>query len=317
MIRIALLLIAFLVQGLSMETLTPTKSFQAKGDVQDIFYDKNKNILYAANSNGSVELFDVESSLVIKTIELPTIIDFIGDVMPSKIYSIDVIEEKLLIVSQGMKGYRNLWIYENDTLTKIFDIDKKYFLQKASFIDKDRILFALLSNQVGLYNLKTEENEYFMQLSHSSFSHFKVSVDKKSFASTDESGIVRLFNTQDGIIIKTLEALNLDKVYQVDYKNDVILTAGQDRKAVVYPTNAQAYVLHFDFLLYSCALSTNSTYGAVSYNEKNEILVFDIANKRYLYNLIGQKATLTQILFISEKELIASSDSNIINFWKF
>lgn len=317
MIRATLLLIVFFAYSMSLETLTPTYSLTTKGDVQDIVYDKTKKILYAANSNGSVELFNLESKKLIKTISLPTIIDFIGDEMPAKIYSIDIVEDKLLIVSQGLKGYRNLWIYEKNSLTKIFDIDKKYFIQKASFVDKNRVLFALLSNQVGLYNIKSKKNEYFFQLSHSSFSHFKLSNNKKSFASTDESGIVRIVNTEDGKVVKTLDAINLDRVYQVDYKNGVVLTAGQDRKAVVYPTNAQAYALDFDFLLYSCALNTNSSYGAISYNEKNEILIFDIKTKKYLYNLTGPKATLTQILFINTDEVIVSSDSNRIDYWKF
>lgn len=315
MIKLFFILIALYLHSFSMQTLTPTFSLSAKGDVQDILYDKG--LLYAANSNGSIEIFDVTTKTAIKTISLPNIVDFIGDTIPAKIYSIDLVEDKLLIVSQGMKGYRNLWVYENDTLNKIFDIDKKYFIQKASFISKDKILFGLLSNQLGLYNLNTKKEEYIIQVSHSSFSHFKVSPDKQTFATTDESGIVRIFNSQTGKLIQELEALNLDRVYQVDYKNGVVLTAGQDRKAVIYPSNAQPYSLDFDFLLYSCGLNMDSSYGAVSYNEKNEILVFDINTQEYLYNLTGPKATLTQILFISSNEVFASSDSNIINFWKF
>ncbi|MFA6789161.1 MAG: WD40 repeat domain-containing protein [Arcobacteraceae bacterium] len=315
MIKIILLCMAFFCHSIAIETRTPTLSFKAKGDVQDIVYDKG--LLYAANSNGSVEIFDTVSKDVIKTIQIPTIIDFIGDEMPAKIYSIDKIHDKLLIVSQGMKGYRNLWLYENNTLSKIFDIEQKYFIQKASFVDENTILFGLLSNQIGLYNLQTKRNEYLIQVSHSSFSHFKLSPDKQTFAATDESGIVRIFNSQTGSLIKELEALNLDRVYQVDYKNGVVLTAGQDRKSVVYPTNAHAYSLNFDFLLYSCALNEEATLGALSYNEKNEILVFDINTKKYLYNLTGHKATLTQILFSSNNEVFASSDSEIINYWKF
>lgn len=315
MIKNILLVLSLFFFAHSMETLKPTFSLKAKGDVQDIFY--TQGILYAANSNGSVELFDIATQKVIKTIEIPSIEDFMGDIIPAKIYSIDVINHKLLIVSQGMKGYRNLWIYENDTLHKIFDIEKKYFIQKASFVDENRILFGLLSNQIGLYNLQTQSLEYMNQVSHSSFSHFKLSLDKQYFASTDESGIVRIFNTQDGSLLKQLEALNLDRVYQLDYKNGVVLTAGQDRKAVVFPKNSSPYSLHFDFLLYSCALNEKATLGAVSYNEKNDVLVFDISTQKYLYNLTGQKATLTQILFIRHNELFASSDSEIINYWKF
>lgn len=315
MLKIALFLIAFCFQALSLETLTPTFSLKAKGDVEDILY--HQGLLYAANSNGSVEIFDIATKSVVKTIELPAIVDFVGDTIPAKIYSIDLIKDKLLIVSQGMKGYRNLWLYENNTLKKIFDIEKKYFIQKASFIDENTILFGLLSNQIGLYNLETQKNEYLIQVSHSSFSHFKVSQDKQSFATTDESGIVRIFKASNGTLLKELEAFNLDRIFQLDYKNNVILTAGQDRKAVVYDNNTKAYSLNFDFLLYSCALNSKASYGAVSYNENNEILVFNINTQQYLYNLTGAKATPTQILFIGNNEIFSSSNSDIIHYWKF
>lgn len=315
MLKIAILLLTLLFQAFSLETLHPTFSLKAKGDVEDILY--HQGLLYAANNNGSVEVFDVATKNVVKTIELPNIVDFVGDTIPAKIYSIDLIKNKLLIVSQGMKGYRNLWIYENNTLTKIFDTDKKYFIQKASFINENKIVFGLLSNQIGLYNLETKRNDYMIQVSSSSFSHFKVSSDKKSFVTTDESGIVRIFNSISGTLIQELEAFNLDRVFQLDYKNNIILTAGQDRKAVVYNNKTKAYSLNFDFLLYSCALNDNASYGAVSYNENNEILVFDINTQQYLYNLTGAKATSTQILFMSENEIFSSSNSDMIHYWKF
>ena len=76
-----------------------------------------------------------------------------------------------------------------------------------------------------------------------------------------------------------------------------------------------SYYLQFDFLLYSCALSPSANIGAIAYNEQNDILIFDITTKSYLYNLTGQNATLTQILFIDENKLFASSDSEEINYF--
>lgn len=297
----------------SMQTIKPELSFKASGGVQDIYYENS--ILYIATDNGTVEIFDIKANKKIKTVEIPQIKDFMGDLIPAKIYSIDKIDRKFLIVSQGMKGYRNLWIYQNDKLEKVIDIDMKYFIQKASFIDSDKILFALLSNQIGVYNLETKKLDYLVQVSHSSFSHFKLSEDKKSFATTDESGIVRVIDTNSAKVQAQPKALNLDKVFQVDYKKGVILTAGQDRKAAVYESFS-SYALDFEFLLYACALSPDAKFGAVAYNEKNEVLVFDVKSKDYLYNLSGQDATLTQIIFINDKELITSSDSETINYWR-
>jgi WD40 repeat protein len=309
-----LALIIFLSINLfAIENLIPNKIYRTTGTVQSILFENN--ILYAGTDNGTVEIFDKKSTNKLKTIKIPDIKDFMGDTIPSKIYSIDMLENNLLIVSQGMKGYRNIFLYKNDKLNKIIGIDKKYFIQKASFISNNEIIFALLSNQIGVYNFKNKKLKYLIQISASSFSHFMISEDKKTLATTDESGMVRLLNINSGQIIEQTKNQNLDKVYQLDYKNGIILTAGQDRKAIVYNKNS-FYKMEFDFLLYSCGLSPTAKLGAIAYNEKNEVLVFDIESKRKIYNLKDQKATLTQILFINENELFTSSDDSNINYFK-
>lgn len=303
----------FVVNLFAITNLEPTKIFKSSGTVQSLVFLDNK--LYAGTSNGTVEVFDTQTTEKIKEIKLPDIKDFMGDVIPSKIYSIDVLNGKVLIVSQGMKGYRNIFLFENEKLEKVIDIEKKYFIQKAKFLSNEKIIFGLLSNQIGSYDLKTKKLDYLMQISPSSFSDFALSEDKKSLATTDESGIVRKFDVITGQIFGEMMNKNLDKVYQVDFKNGVILTAGQDRKAVVY-TDFSSYDFEFDFLLYSCGLSPSAKMGAVAYNEKNEVMVFDVNTKAKLFNLVGQKATLTQILFINDDEVYVSSDDSNINYFK-
>lgn len=308
-----LLILLFAINLFAIENITPDKIYKATGTVQSIIVNEDK--LYAGTDNGTVEIFNINSTQKIKTIKLPDIKDFMGDTIASKIYSIDLLEDKILIVSQGMKGYRNIFIYENDKLNKIIDINKKFFVQKASFVSNTKIVFGLLSNQIGVYNYKTKKLDYLIQISPSSFSHFMIDEDKKTIATTDESGIVRVVDIKSGQVIKQPKALNLDKVYQLDFKKGIILTAGQDRKSVVYK-DYSSYSFDFDFLLYSCGLSPDAKLGAVAHNEKNEVLVFDIVSKKNLYNLKGQKATLTQILFKNEKEIFTSCDDPNINYFK-
>ena len=311
-IKSFLFLIVLTVQLFSIETISPTYSLKASGTVQEMVY-KN-NLLYLGTSKGTVEIFDTNKKKLIKKISIPKIKDFMQDTIDSKIYSIDLIEDKLLIVSQGMRGYRNLWIYEDNKLRKIIDIEKKFFITKASFIDESKIVFALLGNRIGIFDINKNITVTLTQVSQSSFSHFMVNEKRDMMATTDESGVVRILNTEDLSVLRQLDIKNLDRVYQLDYKNGKVLTAGQDRKAVFYD-NLSSYSLNFDFLLYSCALSKNAKYGAIAFNENNEILVFNTNSKKYLYKLIGQDATLTQILFVSQKEIFASSDSQTINFW--
>lgn len=296
-----------------IETIKPFKSFEATGGVQTIVY-KDK-ILYAGTDNGTIDMINLSSKKKINTIKIPKIKDFTGESINAKVYSIDLFDNTLLIISQGENGFRNIYTYKDNKLEQVINVNSKLLIQKANFVTKDLILFGLLSNQIGLYDIKNKKQIYLTQLSLSSFSHFMMSEDKMSFISTDESGVVRVVDTKSGRVIKKLPVANLDKVYQVDYKNGVVITAGQDRKSVVYKNNGY-YSLDFNFLLYSCGLSPKGDFGAIAYNEKNEVLVFDVDNKKYLYNLVGQDGTLTQILFISQNELIVTSDSQKINYFK-
>lgn len=312
MARILLILI-FTINLFAVQNLEPTKVFTASGTIQSIVVNEDK--LYAGTDNGTVEIFDINTEKKISTIKIPNIKDFMGDILPSKIYSIDLLNNKILIASQGMQGFRNIFLYENNKLKKIIGIEKGYYIQKASFISDNKIVFGLLSNQIGVYDFSKNKLDYLIQISPSSFSHFMLDEDKKTLATTDESGIVRILDLSTGQVIKQLKALNLDRVYQLDYKNNIILTAGQDRKAVVYKEFTN-YSLDFDFLLYSCGLSPKAKLGAVAYNERNEVLVFDVDSQKKLYNLKGQKATLTQILFKNEKEIFTSCDDPNINYFK-
>lgn len=317
MLRLFLITVLLVVSSLcsnldDLKSKEPTYSLKASGTVQEMVY-KN-SLLYVGTGNGTVEVFDTKTKQLVKTISIPNIVDFMGDEIASKIYSIDLIEDKILLVSQGMKGYRNLWVYENESLKKLISIDKKFFIQKASFVSSSKIVFALLSNQIGLYDIDKNEVTVLTQISQSSFSHFKINENKTKIATTDESGIVRILNTQDLMVVNTLKSKNLDRVYQVDFKKGKILTAGQDRKAVFYDSFS-SYSLDFDFLLYSSALSDDAKLGAIAYNEQNEILIFDTNSKKYLHKLTGQDATLTQILFVSKQGVFASSDSQTINYW--
>jgi WD40 repeat protein len=303
----------FTVNLFAVEDLVPSKIFTASGTVQSIVVTENK--LYAGTDNGTVEIFNTDTNEKIDTIKIPDIKDFMGDSMPAKIYSIDLLGDKILIASQGMQGFRNIFLYEDDKLKKIIGIEKGYYIQKAAFISDKKIVFGLLSNQIGVFDFSKNKLDYLIQISPSSFSHFMIDEDKKTIATTDESGIVRILDLSSGQIVKQPKALNLDRVYQLDYKNNIILTAGQDRKAVVYKEFSK-YSLDFDFLLYSCGLSPKAELGAVAYNEKNEVLVFDVNSQKKLYNLQGQKATLTQILFKNKQEVFISCDDPNITYFK-
>lgn len=299
--------------SVNSQTLEPEYNIRVDGGVSDLVYNNNK--LYIATVASSINIFDIKSKELIYTIKLPKIKDFIGDDVDSKIYSIDVLNDIVLIVSQGNKGGRNIHLYENGKLTLLISDTKKLYIAKAKFLNNSTIVFSLLSNQLYLFDLKEKKNLYIKQISQSKFSDFVLNEKRSEIIIADESGDLKNVKLINGEIIKTYKGYNLDNVFQVDWKNSIILTAGQDRRAVVY-NNGNTYYKQVNFLIYSCGLSPSGKLAAFASDEDNNANIFNTYTKSKLHKLIGNSMTLTKILFINEKELFISSDDTKVNYYK-
>ena len=96
---------------LNAKDIKPVFTYIASAGVTDLIYSNNK--IYAATSGSSVDIFDTKTKRKIDSIKLPKIKDFMGDLVDSKIYSVDVFEDMVLILSQGEKGGRDINIYKD------------------------------------------------------------------------------------------------------------------------------------------------------------------------------------------------------------
>ena len=315
MYKIILLLSLFINLNANIITLEPSYSLKATNDVQDMLYmDK---LVYTGNLDGKVNIFDLEQKKIINEIKIPNIKDFMGDDVEAKIYSIDKLNNNILISSQGQKGYINIYLHnlEQNTTQKIIDIKEKFFIRRAKFINKNKIIIATLSNEIILYDLKNKKQIYKKQISMSSFADFSLNEDKSQIICTDESGKIRVYNTKDFTFVKELKNINLDKIFQLSYKNGIILSAGQDRKAVIYQGN-QTFSFDFDFLLYACSLNKDASLGAIAYNVNNDVLIIDTITKKKLYSLTLNSSNITRIIFIDNNTIIISSNDAKINIYR-
>jgi WD40 repeat protein len=314
-----LFLIAFsfnlFVLTINAKDLNPSKSLIASGGVSDLVLVENK--LFVATTASAIDIFDISTDEKIDTIKLPKIKDFLGDSIDSKIYSVDVLNDSVLILSQGEQGGRNLGIYKNGQMQNIIDDSQRMFIGRAKFLDENHIIYALLSNQIYLYDIQNKKILKEIQISQSKFSNFKLTKDKSKFIVSDESGVITMLDSKSFEVLKTFKNQNLDNVFQADIKGDLILTAGQDRRAAVYNTkNDNAYHKEFSFLIYSVALSPSTNLAAVASDEENNVTIFNTKTKENLYKLFLNKATLSNILFLNENELFVASDDKQINYYK-
>ncbi|PNV82465.1 MAG: hypothetical protein C0627_09900 [Sulfurimonas sp.] len=309
---ISIFLVLFSVL-LSDNLKMPIAKLEGSGSVVDIVYSNGK--VYSATALSSVNIFDYSSRKLIEKIEVEKIIDFMGDLVDSKVYSVDIIENKILILSQDKQGFRRIHIYENDKMVPLFDYSAGLTVAKAKFLDKNTILLGLLSNELISYNIAKKANNWLIQVSGAKFSDFALNEAKSEVVVADESGNLKVHSTKDGKFIKLLAGENLDNVFQVDYKNGIIATAGQDRRTVIYDTKNSAYHLKTDFLIYSVGLSPSGKRVAYACDENNNVALVDTTTKSEMGKFGGNSMTLTKIVFIDENEFLVGSDGKDINIY--
>ncbi|RDU63478.1 WD40 repeat domain-containing protein [Helicobacter sp. MIT 14-3879] len=276
-----------------------------------------KDILYVSTNNGVVEVYNIKSKKNLYNIKLDSIKDYLNNDINPKIFQTHTIDGKnILILSQDSNGDSKLFIYDGLKLNKI-NINSEPIIKKAYFVDNENILLGFLSNEIWLYNIKTNSIIWRQKPSDAVFSDLIINdYEDYEAISTTEGGIIYIIDLKNGNIKKELKGANFDNIYTLVSVKNIILSAGRDRICGIYnKDNNKFRRLHTEFLSYVVGLSKDSTLGAVSYNEDNDILIFKIKNLDRISLLKGGDALPNTIIFINNKSIIASFDSKSILFW--
>ena len=309
-----LLLVLFLSLSIYAKDIKPSLKFHCVGYVSDFVIDNN--FLYASTDKGTIDIFDLKTQKIIHQVNLPPSYSFDGEKVPTQIFSIDVRNGKLLFVSYGQNGYRNVWTYENYELKQINNIKNKMLIKEAKFIGKDKILLATYDSDIVLYD-ETEGFEiYHKHVSHSALKDITLSQDRSKVIMSDESGEIKVIDINNGAVLQELKSENVDDVYHVASRNGTIVTGGKDRRVGVYQKGKEAYHLKSNFFVYCVGISPSAKVGVYSSGYDNDLQLFNISTKQKLDKLVGHKKLINQIKFISEKEIFSSSRDYDIFYWK-
>ena len=300
----------------SSETFSPLLQIETNGTVKDMVLDKQTLLL--ATDNGQAQIYDYKQKKFIKNIMLPRVKDFMGDFSPARVFSVDVMDGRYLLLSDsGKGGYANLWIEEKGVLTQLLGFEDKQAAIKARFITDEKILLGTLSNEAVLFDIVNKKEIFRVQLSESKFSDFALTLDRSQVVFACESGILNVIDTSSGEVLHVLKGQNVDNVYKVDFKQGIVSGAGQDRRASLYDVRSEkGEYIEGSFLIYATGFSPSAKRVAFALDEQNNITVFERASKRKIAELQGQKSTLNTILFKDENVLFSSSDDSTVMMWK-
>jgi len=303
-----------LIPTLFAQDLKPLIRLQVSGFVNDFIVDGAT--LYVATTEGVVEIFDLYSKKKIDKIVLPLIESGRGEMVVSKVLSIDYLNGKLLLVTSASKGRKNIWIYEDKKLRKVAQKSADALVKKARFLDDENYLFATFDSDVIKYQTQENYEAYHRQMTQSRLSDIALSEDRSVMAMADESGEVRLIDTATSQEIAMVGALNLDNVYKVVFKEGTILTGGQDRRVGVYVKGQKPYYIQSNFLVYCVGICDDAGMGAYSSGFDHDIQLFEIKSKKKIYRLVGHKSVINKILFFTETIIVSAGDEREVLIWQ-
>ncbi|KYJ86714.1 PQQ-binding-like beta-propeller repeat protein [Sulfurovum riftiae] len=309
-----LLLCLLSVAAWSTPTFTPVDTIEINGTAKDMVLVDNNLVI--ATDMGHIEVYDTVNRQKIKEISIPDVKDFMGEIMPARIMSTDMMHGKYLLLSDsGKGGYSNLYLYDK-SLIQLLSADDKEAIIKVRFVDDTHVLLGYLSDEVALLDITNKKEIYRIQLSESKFSDFALNEEKNKAVFSCESGVLNVVEVKSGKIIKELKGQNVDNVYKVDFKQKLVSAAGQDRRGALYDvvTGSGSYI-QGDFLIYSTALSPSASKVAFSMDEQNNIYIYRTSDKSKIALLKGQKSTLNVIIFKDENQLYSSSDDSTVMVW--
>ena len=310
------LLILSFALAYATQTLKPAKEIHIDGAAKDIVV--RGDILYIGTDKGKMQAYDYKTDKFVDEVQFPNIKDFMGDTISTRVASLDCLDSRCVMVTDsGVGGYINLWLYENNTTTRLLTEKDKRSIIKVRFVDKDHLLFGYLSNEAALFDIKSKKEIYKVQLTESKFSDFALNNDKSRAAFGCESGEITVIDVKSGKIIKRLKGVNKDNVYKVDYKNAIVSGAGQDRRGSIYDiTTGRGTAIEGKFLIYATGLSADAKEVAFAIDEENDIAIYNTNTKSKLFLLKGQKSTLNAILFIDKKTIVSASDDDTVMLWR-
>jgi WD40 repeat protein len=318
--KIVLIFLVFLI-GANKESIgkalniRPLFMLKTSAGSTDAVYLNGK--LYVGTELGTVEIFDLHNKKKITEIKLPQILNFFEEYYSPKVYSVDFINKKLLILAEDEEGFSSLFIYENNKLNKIITKKDRLIIKKAKFVSENQVILALLSDEIILFDLKTKKQIYRKQISTSPFSNFALSPDRKKIAVVTEGGVIYIVDTKNGNIIRKIENTHVDKIFSIDYKDKKIITGGRDRRVYVHNLEKGISIrFDADFFVYAVGLSPTGQKGAYQLNENADISIINLKTNKQIFSLKGYGTPLIKLIFIDENSLISLEESPKIYFWR-
>ncbi|MGP1359518.1 WD40 repeat domain-containing protein [Campylobacter sp.] len=292
------------------EITTPYKQIEASANVLSTTLINGK--LFVATDGGTVEIYNPKEDKFEEIIKIDDIKTYVSEHERPKILSVDELDGRTLILSEGDYATKVLYLRENGEMKSIKLSNQA--IKKALFLDDEHIVLASISNEIYFLNIKSGEIYENFKISIAMLSDMELSEDRNTLAIGCESGKVYLYNIKTKKMDQVLD-IHTDNIYDIAYKNNVLITGSTDRIAGIFSAGSLKKI-NTGFLVYGVGLSDDGKIAAYMSDEMSDVNLVDSVSLEKIAMLKTGQSTINSIVFIGDNEVVTSAYEKKILFWR-
>lgn len=259
--------------------------------------------------NGEIEILD-ENFTQKMNYKFPKIKTYFGDLIESRIFSADLLDDEILVLLSSDFGAQKLEILGK----KDFDLKSENF-KNAFFINKNLAILADLSGEIYFFDLQNGKISDPIKISSSSLSSVEISPNRKILVLASEGGKVYVFD----IISKTIlsqKSLHKDRIHDLAVSSNLKIATGANDKSASFFDFKNDIIKNFEseFLVYAVSISENGKTLAYQSSENGDITLINTQNFE-ISNIIKTNDGNLGSIILNNNFIVTSNFDKKIKIW--
>lgn len=259
--------------------------------------------------NGEIEILD-ENFTQKMNYKFPKIKTYFGDLIESRIFSADLLDDEILVLLSSDFGAQKLEILGK----KDFDLKSENF-KNAFFINKNLAILADLSGEIYFFDLQNGKISDPIKISSSSLSSVEISPNRKILVLASEGGKVYVFD----IISKTIlsqKSLHKDRIHDLAISSNLKIATGANDKSASFFDFKNDIIKNFEseFLVYAVSISENGKTLAYQSSENGDITLINTQNFE-ISNIIKTNDGNLGSIILNNNFIVTSNFDKKIKIW--
>lgn len=259
--------------------------------------------------NGEIEILD-ENFTQKMNYKFPKIKTYFGDLIESRIFSADLLDDEILVLLSSDFGAQKLEILGK----KDFDLKSENF-KNAFFINKNLAILADLSGEIYFFDLQNGKISDPIKISSSSLSSVEISPNRKILVLASEGGKIYVFDIVSKKILSQ-KSLHKDRIHDLAISSNLKIATGANDKSASFFDFKNDIVKNFEseFLVYAVSISENGKTLAYQSSENGDITLINTQNFE-ISNIIKTNDGNLGSIILNNNFIVTSNFDKKIKVW--